>query len=58
MSRGKNLFFGFVAVIMAWTLFKQFDFEGLRFKHTGLAMVYIIVLVISVYIILKGNKKT
>ena len=57
MSKGKNLFFGFIAIILSWTLFKQFDFEGLKFKHTGLAMVYIIVLVLSVYFIVKGNKK-
>ena len=48
--------FGIVAVILGWTLFKQFDFENLKFKHTGLAIVYIITFVFSIYFLIRNNK--
>jgi len=44
------------AIILGATLFKQFDFKTLKFEHTGLAIVYIIVFVASVYLLIKGSK--
>ena len=49
--------FSIVAIIIGVTLFKQFDFENLKFKHTGLAIVYIVTFVFSIYFIVKNSKK-
>jgi uncharacterized membrane protein YuzA (DUF378 family) len=45
-----------VAIILGVTLFKQFDFETLKFEKTGLAIVYIIVFIASVYFLIKNFK--
>ena len=45
-----------VAIILGVTLYKQFDFEKLKFEKTGLAIVYIIVFTISIYILIKDYK--
>jgi predicted ferric reductase len=59
MENRKTLSFTFiiVAIILASALFKQFNFETLKFKHTGLAIVYIITLVCSIYFLVKNSKK-
>lgn len=49
--------FGVVAIILGVTLFKQFDFENLKFKKPALAVVYIIVFVFSIIILAKNFKK-
>ena len=51
-----NFFWGVIAIILGWTLFRQFDFENLKFKHTGLAIVYIITFVFSFYGLVKNYK--
>ena len=43
-----------VAIILGVVLFKQFDFETLKFKHTGLAVIYLIVFIASVFILIKN----
>ncbi len=48
---------GIVAIILGVTLFKQFDFEHLKFEKPGLAIVYAIVFVISVYILIRNVRK-
>ena len=48
--------FSIVAIILGVTLFKQFDFENLRFEKPGLAIVYAIGLVISIYVLVKNAK--
>lgn len=52
-----NFCFGIVAIILGVTLFKQFDFEKLKFEKPGLAIVYTIGFIISIYILLKKPKK-
>lgn len=42
-----------VAIILGVTLYKQFDFDTLRFENTGLAIVYIIVFVVAVFILMR-----
>lgn len=52
-----NFFFVIIAIILGWTLFKQFDFENLKFEHTGLAIVYIIIFVLSIYFLIRDYKR-
>lgn len=48
--------FSVVAIILGVTLFKQFDFENLKFEKPGLAIVYIIGFILSIYFLIKGSK--
>ncbi len=57
-KKSLNFFFVIIAAILGWTLFKQFDFDNLKFKHTGLAIIYIIVFAFSIYLLFKKNKKS
>jgi hypothetical protein len=58
MRNKKTLSFTFtiIAIILGVTLFKQFDFKSLEFENTGLAIVYIIGFMISMYFLLKNYK--
>jgi hypothetical protein len=58
MEKKKTLTFTFsiVAIILGVILFKQFDFENFKFKKTGLAIVYIIGFIISLYFLIKNSK--
>lgn len=61
MENKKVLVFAFsiIAIILAVVLFKQFDFENLKFEKPALAVVYIIVFVFSIYVLIKNfNKRT
>ena len=51
-----NFFFIIIAIILGQALFEQFDFENLKFEKPALAVVYIIVFVISIYLIVGKNK--
>ncbi|RZK78906.1 MAG: hypothetical protein EOO92_10290 [Pedobacter sp.] len=53
-KKGMSFVLLIVAVILGTTLYKQFDFETLRFEKTGLAVLYIIVFVTSVVLLIKG----
>lgn len=59
MENSKTLSFTLivVAVILGVTLFKQFDFEHLKFEKTGLAIVYLIAFVISVFVLVKNSRR-
>jgi uncharacterized membrane protein YccC len=46
-----------VAIIVGVALYKQFDFDSMRFKNTALAIVYMAVFVFSVYVLIKNRKK-
>ena len=52
-----NFFFVMIALILGWTLYKQFDFENLRFENTGLAIIYMVVFVMSIYFLIKDFSK-
>jgi predicted ferric reductase len=58
MENNKVLSFAFtiVAIILGVTIFKQFDFENLRFKKTGIAIVYIIGFAVSIYLLTRNIK--
>ncbi len=49
--------FTIVAIILGVVLFKQFDFESLKFKNTGLAVIYIITFLFAIYFLVKNPRK-
>ncbi|KAF2515294.1 hypothetical protein [Flavobacterium foetidum] len=46
--------FSIIAIILGVTLYKQFDFETLKFENPILALLYLIVFVFSVYVLAKN----
>ena len=59
MNKKKELSFPLIiiAVVLGWTIFKQFDFEKLKFEKPAIAVVYILTFLMTVYFIFKPNKK-
>lgn len=49
--------FSIVAIILGAALYKQFDFETLKFEKPALAIVYSIVFVFSVIVLIKNFRK-
>ncbi|MTH16316.1 hypothetical protein [Flavobacterium sp. LC2016-01] len=47
-----------VVIILGTTLYKQFDFETLKFEKPALAILYIIVFAVSLYFLIKRPKKS
>ena len=45
-----------IAIVLGWTIFKQFDFENFKFEKPVLAVVYILTFLISVYLLIKNSK--
>ena len=45
-----------IAVVLGWTIFKQFDFEKLKFEKPAMAVVYTLTFLMTVYFILKKEK--
>lgn len=56
-KKGINLFFAFMAIILGWTLFKHFDFKTFKFADPYLDIIYLIVFIISIYLIIKNRNK-
>lgn len=56
MKKALPFTFSVVAIILGITLFKQFDFKNLKFEHTGLAIIYAIVFIFSIYFLIKNFK--
>ena len=56
-KKGVSFLFLIIAIILGWTIFKQFDFENLKFEKPALAVVYIITFIMSVYFLVKNVKK-
>jgi nicotinamide riboside transporter PnuC len=57
-KKGINWFFVFIAFTLSLTLNKHIDFKNLTLKEPFLDTLYIIVFIISIYLIIKGLKKT
>ncbi|MFH6945411.1 hypothetical protein [Flavobacterium sp. FlaQc-50] len=55
-KKSLNFIFLIVAIILGSTLYKQFNFEKLKFEHNGLAILYSIVFVFSIYILIKDYR--
>ncbi|ALL06174.1 hypothetical protein AQ505_12140 [Pedobacter sp. PACM 27299] len=50
--------FWIIAVILGVTIFKQFDFENFQFKNPALGIIYTLTFIFSIYVIIKGRKKS
>lgn len=46
--------FSIIAIILGVVLYKQFDFETLKFEKPALAVLYLIVFVFSVFVLVKN----
>ncbi|MBZ4036993.1 hypothetical protein K6T82_19660 [Flavobacterium sp. 17A] len=59
MENNKPITFVFwiIAIILGVTIYKQFDFQTLKFEKPELAIIYIVVFLFSVYYIIKNSKK-
>ena len=53
-KKGMNYFFLMNAIILGSALWKQFDFNTLKFEKPALATLYIVVFVASIYFMIKG----
>ncbi len=49
--------FWIIAIILGVVLYKQFDFQSLKFENPALAFIYIVVFLFSVYYIIRNSKK-
>lgn len=56
-KKSSKFILGLITGIVAMALLKQFDFETLTFKKLGLSVLYIIVLTVSIYLLLKKAKE-
>jgi hypothetical protein len=56
MKKALPFTFTVVAIILGVTLFKQFDFKNFKFENTGLAVIYAIVFIFSIYFLIKNSK--
>ena len=59
MSNKKGLSFPLliIAIVLGWTIYKQFNFENFKFEKPAIAVVYIIAFAIVVYLLVKKDKK-
>ena len=55
-KKGQVFPFAIIAVVLGWTIFKQFDFENLKFEKPALAIVYGLTFIMSVYFLVKNMK--
>jgi hypothetical protein len=56
-KKGMNWFFAFIAFTLGLTLIKHVDLKNLTLKEPALDILYIIVFIISIYIIIKDLRK-
>jgi len=56
-KKALNFTLAIVAIIVGITLFKQFDFQNLKFEKPALAIVYSITFISAVYFLFKGEKR-
>ncbi len=57
-KKGPSFVFIIIAIIVGVALFKQINFQDLEVKKPWLALIYLITFVFSVYVIIKGARKT
>lgn len=53
-----KFFFIIIAIIVGRGLFKQINFETFEVKNIGITIIYLITFVLSIYVLLKGAKKS
>ena len=52
-----NIFSVIIILILGYALYDKFDFENLKFEKPAIAIVYVIAIVISIYLLIKDFKK-
>jgi hypothetical protein len=52
-----TVIFSVIAIILGITLYKKFDFETFKFENTGLAIIYIITFIGSLFVIIKNVRR-
>lgn len=57
-KKGMNWFFIFIAFTLGLTLVKHINFKNLTLKEPVLDVLYMVVFIISIYLIIKDLKKT
>ena len=57
-KKGMNWFFVFIAFTLGLTLVKHINFKNLTLKEPVLDVLYMVVFIISIYLIIKDLKKT
>jgi nicotinamide riboside transporter PnuC len=57
-KKGMKWFFALIAFTLGLTLIKHIDFKTLTLKEPVLDILYIIVFIISIYLIIKDLKNT
>jgi hypothetical protein len=57
-KKGINWFFAFITFTLGLTLFKHIDFKNFTLKEPVLDVLYLIVFVLSIYFMLKGNNQS
>jgi hypothetical protein len=57
-KKGMNWFFSFIAFTAGLTLIKHIDYKSLTLKEPILDILYIVVFIISIYLIIKDLRKT
>jgi membrane protein DedA with SNARE-associated domain len=53
-KKGQPFPFVIIAIVLGWTIFKQFDFENLKFEKPALTIVYVLTFLMSVYFLVKN----
>lgn len=54
-KKGMNWFFAFIAIILGWTIYKQFN-ENLKFDKPWIIIVYIVTFIVSIFFLIKDYK--
>jgi hypothetical protein len=52
-----NLFSIIILMILGGAIFKQFDFQNLKFEKPAIAIIYIFAFLISIVFMIKKSKK-
>ncbi|MFD1293851.1 hypothetical protein ACFQ5N_08395 [Lutibacter holmesii] len=52
-----NFFSVIIIIILGYALYDKFDFENMKFEKPAIAIVYIIAILISIYLLMKDLKK-
>jgi hypothetical protein len=55
--KGINFFLGIIAIILGWTLFKHIDFATFTLADPVLDILYLAILVICIYLIIRDRRK-
>jgi hypothetical protein len=53
--KAPTFIFYIITIILGITIYKQFDFKNSEFEQPGLAIIYIITFMFSIYVIIKNR---